>query len=334
MGKIIIFGATGSVGVYTSLMLKQTGMDVVAVGHRKDDNGFFAAHGIPYLSVDIRSREAFAALPQSDVEAVLHFAGAMPARMQGYDPYQYVDSIVTGTLNVLEYMRRTACPKIVFTQSIADILYRFGTRNPIEDDAERRFPLATDHSVYSISKNAAVDLIEHYHAQYGIRRFILRLPTIYVYHPNPFYYVDGQKRWMGYRYIIDRAVKGETLEIWGDPNSIKEMVYVKDFVQLVHRCLLCRGEGGIYNVGCGNPVSIEYQIRQIAEVFNGERKSEIVYRPDKPSSPQFVLSIEKARRELGYEPRYDFRQLLLDFKADMIAEPFARLWGRSKEYEL
>ena len=48
MGKIVIFGATGTVGVYTSLKLKEDGYDVVAVGRRKSDNGFFADYGIPY----------------------------------------------------------------------------------------------------------------------------------------------------------------------------------------------------------------------------------------------------------------------------------------------
>lgn len=65
-----------------------------------------------------------------------------------------------------------------FAQSIADILYKFGTTEPIDDDVERKFPLATDHSVYSICKNTVVNLIEHYHAQYGFQRFIVRLPTI------------------------------------------------------------------------------------------------------------------------------------------------------------
>lgn len=328
--KVLIFGATGTVGAYVSVFLRHQGYEVVAVGRRKSDNGFFSDYGIPYYSVDLRDPGAFRALPK-DVDVVLHFAGAMPARMSNYNPYEYIDSIIVGTLNVLEYMRSIHCRKIVFTQSIADVIYKFGTLDPIDDDTERRFPLATDHSVYSISKNSAVNLIEHYHFQYDFDRFILRLPTIYVYHPNPYYYVDGQKRWMGYRYIIEQAVKGETLEIWGDPKSKKEMVYVKDFVQLVFRCIESKRDGGIYNVGCGKPVSIEEQIIRIADVFS-KGKSDIVYCPEKKSSPQFVLSIEKARKELGYEPQFDFNALLLDFKSEMETEPFAKLWGRRTNY--
>lgn len=332
MGTIIILGATGSVGVYTALYLKSIGYSVIAIGHRKSDNGFFGDYNIPYYSIDIENRTDFNQLPMTDVSQILHFAGAMPARMQGYDPYKYIDTIIVGTLNVLEYMRHCGCNKIIFTQSIADILYKFGTTDPIDDDIERKFPLATDHSVYSISKNTAVNLIEHYHAQYGFKRFILRLPTIYVYHPNPFYFVNGEKKWMGYRYIIDQAIKGNILEIWGNPKSKKEMVYVKDFVQMVQKCVESKLNGGIYNVGCGNPISIEDQIHDIAEVFATERKSKIIYSPQKKSSPQFVLSIEKARKELGYIPRYDFHSLLLDFKEEMRLEPMRKLWGVKDDF--
>ena len=91
MGKIVIFGATGTVGVYTALRLKEEGYDVVAVGRRKSDNGFFGDYSIPYFSVDVVHKELFDLLPQSDVDCVIHYAGAMPARMKGYEPQLYID---------------------------------------------------------------------------------------------------------------------------------------------------------------------------------------------------------------------------------------------------
>ena len=61
-------------------------------------------------------------------------------------------------------------------------------------------------------------------------------------------------------------------------------------------------------------------------------KSDIIYKPEKPSSPQFVLSIEKARKELGYEPKYDFVKLLKGFKHDMETEPMAKIWGKKEDF--
>lgn len=144
--------------------------------------------------------------------------------------------------------------------------------------------------------------------------------------------MNGEKKWLGWRYIIDQAMKGNTLEVWGDPKATKEMVYVGDFVNMMECCIKAKHDGGVYNMGCGHPVSIEYQIKKIAEIFNGDKKSDIVYKPEKPSSPQFVLSIEKSRRELGYEPKYDFEAFLKAFKHDMKTEPMAKIWGKKEDY--
>lgn len=333
METVLIFGATGTVGVYTAVDLKSKGYNVIAVARRKSDNGFFKDYGIEYYSVDISDYSNFDCLPKININHIVHFAGAMPAHMNGYDARQYINSIINGTLNVLEFARQANTQRIVFSQSISDVLYLFGNVDLIPADAERRFPLIGDHSVYSISKNAAVCLIEHYFCEYGIKRFILRLPTIYAYHPNPYYYVDGKKKWMGFRYIMDRAIKGETVEIWGDPSQQKEIVYVKDFTQIVQKSLEAHCDGGIYNVGRGVGVTLEEQIMGIIKVFSPvDKKSDVIYRPELPSSPQFILDISKTRAELGYEPQYDYLAYLRDFKKEMKENRFMILWGVQSDY--
>ena len=46
MKKIVVFGATGNLGAYISVHMKEQGYDVIAVGHRKNDNNFFADRGM------------------------------------------------------------------------------------------------------------------------------------------------------------------------------------------------------------------------------------------------------------------------------------------------
>lgn len=172
-----MFGATGTVGTYAVIALQKQGYDVVAVGRRASDNVFFAQNGMKYVSVDITDKEAFNVLPQKDVYAVVHLAGAIPARMKGYCPQTYIDSILTGTLNVLDYCVSVSANRIVFAQSVADVSYMYGNNVLIPADAVQRFPLNDDHSVYSICKNAAVNLIEHYYVKYGLKRFVLGFPN-------------------------------------------------------------------------------------------------------------------------------------------------------------
>lgn len=327
MQKIIVFGATGHVGAYTAMALKAHGYDVVAVGRRKSDNGFFAENGMQYISLDIRNKENFVILPQTDIYAIFHFAGAMPAHMCGYNPYEYLNSNITGTLNILEYARILNVKKFIFSQSVSDVLYLGGTTNPIPANSEMHHPLTGDHAVYSISKNAAVSLVRHYEAEYGITAYILRLPTIYAYHPNPYYYVDGKKKMLGYRFLMQKAEQGEPISVWGNPNNVKEFVYIDDFIQLCE-CCLKSSNGGTFNAGNGFPLSFDEQVKIMVEVFSEYgRKSPILYEPEKPSSPQFILDISNAKEQLGYVPAFDCRRAFESFKKEKELQRFKVMWG-------
>lgn len=332
MKTVIVFGATGNLGAYVSVHLKSVGYDVIAVGHRKDDNGFFASKGIKYFSVDITKPEEFNQLPTENIYCVTHFAGELPSRYS-FHASELVQSITIGTLNVLEYMRMCGCKKIIFPQTPSDMAKYHNSDVLIPADASRHFPLTGDHAIYTIAKNAAVDLIEHFHAEYGISRFILRFFTIYQYHPNAYHYADFKFRMMPYRMLMERASKSLPIEIWGDCKKAKEMVYIKDFTKLVELCVDSTLEGGIYNVGNGWQVSLEEQIKGIIKVFSPKsHPSAIVYCPEKPDPLQNAFDVTKTFNELGFKPAYSYIQQLEDFKREMEAEPFAQLWGTKEDY--
>ena len=332
MRRIIVFGATGGIGAYTALHLRESqDYEVIAVGHRKSDNGFYEQYGIKYLSVDIADYKTFDVLPKTDVDTVVNMAGVLPAR--SYDPRMYIQSFTMGQLNVLEYMREVGCKKIISAQTPADLWYLQNTTEPMPADAQRSFPPSTDHSIYTIAKNAAIDITEYYHNTFGISRFILRFFNVYMYHPNPYYHVDGIKRMISFRLLMDRAEKGEDIEVWGDPTRSKEILYVKDLAQLIQQCVESSLEGGIYNVGSLKQVTLEEQIDGIIEVFTNEKKSKKVLRPDKPDALFNHLDISKTVNELGYSPKYSYTDWLKDFKKEMEENRFEKLWGTRADYE-
>lgn len=330
--KTVVLGATGTLGAPICIHLKKAGYEVVAVGHRKSDNGFFADHGIEYISADITRKEDFYRLPQEDVYAVLNFAGALPASMEGYNADLYISSIIQGTLNVLEYTRRIKADRIIFPQSLFDISYKFGSKDPIPADSQRIAPVEGDHAVYVIAKNAAVELIEHYHAVYGIKRFIIRLSRVYLYHPNPYTFTDGRKVMISDRYLIYRAMKGEDIELWGDPDRLLETCSVRDFLQIIEKALIAGHDGGIYNIGSGGS-TLRERIEGIVKVFSPKEKpSRIIPCPEKRDAMQFVLDISKTCKELGYTPKDTWESYLEMFKEDMEKQPFAKLWGKEEDY--
>jgi UDP-glucose 4-epimerase len=328
---ILILGATGTVGAYTAVELSKD-YHVIAAGKRKSDNGFFIDYGIDYFTVDITCKDDLKKLPIENIDAIVHCAGIMPARMQGYYPHVYIDSEIHGTLNVLEYMVDMSINKIVFTQAGNNNVYQLG-KIPVPADIQKVFPLNSDHSVYSICKNAAVDLIEHFHYKHAIKRFILRLCNIYHYHPDPYYYVNGEKRMIGHRLIMDKAMKGEDIEIWGDPSKAKEIVYVYDCVSIIKKALESDLEGGVYNIGGHAPITLEEQIRGIVDVFcPQDKKVKITYCPDKLNEREFAADITKTRRELGYTPEWTYLRGLIDMKEKMFSTHFSKLWGIPADY--
>lgn len=332
-GKVLVLGATGNLGAYSAVALKKAGYDVVATGKRASDNGFYKDMGIPYYSIDITEKGDFECLKNEGIEAVVNFAGQLPSRDE-YNPQALIRSITEATANILEFMREVGAKKILFPTTPYDLFYLHETDEPMPADADRSYPPTGDHSVYAIAKNAAVDLIEHYHNEYGISRFIFRFFTIYQYHPNAYHFADTKMRKMPYRMLMDRAANGEPISIYGNPERVKEMVYIKDFVQAVVKAVDSDLEGGFYNIASKERVSLDQMIHGIIDVFSPEgNKSEVSYDPAQADTLQSMLDMSKTQQELGYEPQYSYIDMLKDIKDEMAKEPFAKLWDTSDYYE-
>ena len=217
MKKIVIFGASGDTGRYLVNYFLENGCpegyEVVASGTRQTD--YFDKLNVPYYPVDISKKEDFEKLPK-DVYAVVDLAGLMPARMKGYDPQRYIDVNITGMLNILEYCRKNNADRILFAQSFGDIKDRAEEHIVLHPRMERKFKYNTDHTIYVMTKNFSVDMMRNYREMYGLKDFVFRLPTIYLWSPVDNYFVDGKIRKVGYRILIDKAIAGEPIEIWGD----------------------------------------------------------------------------------------------------------------------
>ena len=319
MKKIVIFGVTGKVGNYVLdyaiNFFKDSEYEIIASGRRETD--FFNAWGIPYYSVDLSNRDDFSKLPHEDIYAVVLLSAQLPTKSDGQEPRAQFDANLLGCFNVLEYCRETGADRLLFCQTVFDVAGYFETGLPLMPDLKPKFSYCDDHSLYVICKNAVIELMEHYRQKYGLKKFVFRLPTIYAYNAWPYMYRDGKKVMRPLYIMIERAAKAEPLAIWGNPKYSKDMVHVYDFAQMLCKAVLVDRDEGFYNVGTGIPVTLEEQIRTIADVFAPpEGPSEITYAPEKVSGGGCLMNIDNAREELGYEPQYDCRALFEDFKKE------------------
>lgn len=328
MKKIVIFGATGNVGSYVLKYAREyfntEEYEVIASGRRKTN--FFEKRGIPYYSVDLTKAEDFDVLPQEDVYAVIYLAAEIPSYMDDYQPDKYIKSNIIGAYNVLEYCRKTKADRILFSTTVFDISLSATNGAVLKPDMPHNFSYKGDHAVYVISKNTAIELIEHYHQEYGLKKFIFRFPTIYNYSPYHYYYPNGVKTLRPVYRMIEQAKKGEPIELWGNPEYSKDMVHVYDCAQMICKAVEVDREEGFYNVGTGKPVTLKEQIETIIKVFSPkDHPSEIIYCPEKPAGGGFLMDVQNAKEELGYEPQYDCLKLFEDYKKEMEINRFEEL---------
>lgn len=328
MKKIIIFGATGNVGSYLtrycSDFFNENNFEIIAVGSRETNT--FDAYNIKYISVDITNSADFEKLPTDNIHAVMLLAAKIPSYMDEYDPHEYLNVNIMGAFNVLEYCRKVKADRILYTQTVFDISLHAGENITLSPDLEKNFDYKGDHAVYVISKNTALELIEHYHQEYNLKKFIFRLPTIYNYSPYHYYFPNGKKAKRPLYQMIEKAEKGEDIELWGNPNYAKDMVYVDDFSQMLCKAVLVNRNEGFYNIGTGIPITLQKQIETIIDVFSPpEKKSKIIYMPNKPYGGGFLMDVSNAKEELGYEPQYDCKKLFEAYKAEMNLKRFDEL---------
>ena len=333
INKILVLGATGQLGAYAALHLKDIGYDIVAVGHRTTDNGFFNTKSIDYIGgFSLENPSDYIKLP-TDTDAVVHMAGTMPAHADA-NPMPYIQSIIVGMVNLCEWLKnKTKCKRVIFNTTPSDVCAFFGSAMPVPDDSPRSFPKdGGDHAIYAIAKNAAVDILESYKYSDGISSCVFRHLTVYGYHPNPYYYLNGFKKKLPWRQIIDNAIEGKEIEVWGNPSRLKELLYIADFSYAIEMALKT-GVEGIFNLSGYQPYSLEDQIDGIIEVFsNTANKSIKKYCPEKSNTPQNLLDSRKARDILGWTPKYSWVDACKEIKREMMEEPLKLLWGQSSDY--
>ena len=330
MKKIVVVGATSNVGSYFSFWARDYfagRYEIVATGRK--DTDFFVKNGMSYERLDMTCRNDFDRLPQNDVHAVVVMAAAAPSYMVTYDPKSYLDVNVLGTFNTLEYCMRAKVDRVLFMQTTYDIWNCVLRGEIIHPDTKPDYSYTGDHAVYVISKNAGVELLEHYHQEYGLKTFVFRFPTIYNYSPYHYYYPGGKKTLRPVYRMIENAMLSKPIEIWGDPCNAKDMVYVADCCQMLCRAIDVERSYGFYNVGTGVPVTLEEQVRTIIDVFSPLNKpSQIIYCPEKKCGGFCVMDIANAKEELGYEPKYNCRALFEEYKKEMALNRFAPLLMR------
>jgi UDP-glucose 4-epimerase len=196
--KLLVTGATGFLGSRASKLLEQQGHDVVRVA-RPGGAERAASAAAPLLFVDAGDPEARALIAGRD--AVLHFAGIPDPARARRDPARAVRENAGTTLNLLE-----GC-----LEHDAGLVYPSTLRGAFTPPPDP----------YALSKRLGEEVC----AQHAARSLVVRLTSVY----GP-----GQVAREGATGAIAsfaaRALAGEPIVIFGDPERSRDFVYVDDAV--------------------------------------------------------------------------------------------------------
>ncbi len=174
--------------------------------------------------------------------------------------------------------------------------------------------------MYVISKNAINDVMEYYNQQHGMQCACFRFPPVYGVGPHGTIYVNGKAYKSGIQTFIEKAQRGEDIELWGDPHITRDIIYVKDVAEAFLLAIQSDRTYGLYNMTSGTELDLEDQARAVIKVFgNPDKPSKIVYRPDKPNNtPSFLFDMGKAKADFGFVPHYtSYEEMMEDYKAEL-----------------
>jgi UDP-glucose 4-epimerase len=318
--RVLVFGAAGFIGTYLIDELVAQGYEVTASDISAEGLDFYKRAGVEYVNVDITRKEDFTRLIGPSYDAVIHLAACQPANVaeKRYDPRDYINVNVVGTLNILDYCRANGAGKIIYASSHRNTQGLWAPNKAIKEEDGRAIKYSGEYAMFSISESAAQDCVLHYQEQYGLTGILFRLPPVYGYGPHTEIFKEGKPIKTGFQIFIDKARACEPLEVWGDCDVGRDIIYVKDAVSAFVNAIEKPGVCGLYNITSGVYLSLREQAEIIAKTFWGsEGEPVIVYRSDVANGMDaFLYDNSKAKRALDWSPQYSFQEMLIDFEKE------------------
>ena len=243
--------------------------------------------------VDISNNAALESIwPQvPDPEAILNLAARAGVRQSVEEPQAYINTNITGTLNLLQQARYRGIKKFV----LASTSSLYGVHNPLpyREDADTDHPL----SPYAASKKGAEALCHTYHRLFGIDITIFRYFTVY----GP----AGRPDMSIFRFI-QWIQEGRPVTVYGDGTQTRDFTYVDDIARGTVRGLGLTGFQ-VINLGSDHPVAL-IEIIHTIEAQLGQQAN-LVFEPAHPADvPATWADITRARTLLDWQPEIAYRQ--------------------------
>ena len=296
---ILVTGAAGFIGSHLTRRLLKEGAHIIGVDSFTD---FYPRWIKERNLAPVRSDRNFEFLARDlldlDLEEILgrvnivyHLAAQAGVRSSWGKSFSvYIKDNIQTTQRLLEAAKGKPLHRLVYASSSS--VYGLTPTLPMSETS-LLYPL----SPYGVTKLAAEQLCFLYCKNYGIPTVSLRFFTVY----GP-----GQRPDMAFHRFFQAIAEGRPISVFGDGEQTRDFTSVDDIVEAALAAGRLGRPGEVYNVGGGHRERLNDLFPILEEIC--QRKVNIVREEKQKGDVAHTLAdIQKARRDLGYEPRKGLR---------------------------
>lgn len=300
MANYLVTGAAGFIGARTSEMLIQDGHAVIGVDNLNEAydprmkayrlKRLEALDGFTFRKLDISDKSIVDELKGEELDGVINLAAWAGVRNSVRNPWIYVETNTTGTLNMLELCRQGGIKKFLVASTSS--IYGEDPPYPTPESASSSEPLQP----YAASKKGAEAMAHAYHHLYGIDVTVVRFFTVYGPAGRPDLSIFRFVQWVS---------EGRPVRVNGDGEQSRGFTYIDDIARGVILALKPLGFE-VVNLGGHEVITINNLIKLVEELVG--KKADVVHGPPNLADMRSNWAdVSKAGRLLGWEPQYDMR---------------------------
>lgn len=290
--SVLVIGGNGFLGVSLVEALRAAG-HAVRVLDRSTPRPDFDWQGIDYHTGDLDT-PALLDEALAGVDLVFHLASSTVPGTSNRDPIFDVQTNLVGALKLVQAMQRASVRRIVFFSS-GGTVYGNPDTSPVREDHALR-PISS----YGVVKAAIENYLLMFWRLGQIDPLILRPSNPY----GPRQSTSGVQGAVGV--FLGRALRDESITIWGDGEVVRDYVYIDDLVALALAAVDTE-ECGVFNVGSGTGCSLNELCDLIREVTG--RPLPMDYLPARGFDvSRIVLDVDAATRRFAWSPRVSLRE--------------------------
>lgn len=306
MSKVLITGGCGYVGSHVNKRLSENGWQTVVLDNLVHGHREFAKWG-RFVQMDLGDEAGLEKLLAAEkFDAVLHFAGYIAVGESVRDPETYYQNNVSNTLKLLTAMRRVGVNTLVFSSTAAV----YG--NPVHVPLDENHPLAPINP-YGRTKLIIEQALKDFSLAYGLRSVALRYFNAAGAAPGAGIGERHNPETHLIPLVLEAALgKRPSVAVYGtdydtpDGTCVRDYIHVDDLAAahvLALDYLKNGGETDCFNLGNGNGFSVNEVIKTARRVTDCEIRAEAVPRRE-GDAPRLIASSEKAKKILGWKPKY------------------------------